>query len=104
MLTDDITNLQELVALVKRNGTTDYVGMHQQVPFRIQFHYFPKVEALVKMSGISRNLLLNQLLAVALDAFESSLDEKTKQEYLRISGSLFESLAENSRKKGDEDA
>lgn len=104
MTTDDITNLQELVALVKRNGTTDYFGMHQQVPFRIQFQHFPKVEALAKMSGISRNLLLNQLLAVALDAVESSLDEKTKEEYFKVSASLFESLAENSRKKGDEDA
>lgn len=101
---DDITNLQELVSLVKRQGISDYVGVHQQVPFRIQFHHFPKVEALTKMSGISRNLLLNQLLAVALDAVEESLDHETLDRYKRTIGSLTEDLLENARKKGDENA
>ena len=70
----DPTNLQIFVSELKKTGRSNYHGAYFQVPFRIQYHLPARVEALAKHLNGSRNKVLNDLLAIALDQVYQSLD------------------------------
>lgn len=67
------TKLQMLLAEINKTGTSDFVGVYKQVPFRIALSPYARLTALVKYMESSRNKVLNDLLEIALDQVYSNL-------------------------------
>lgn len=98
------TNLQLFVAELKKTGRSNYHGAYFQVPFRIQYHLHAKVEALSKHLNSSRNKVLNDLLAIALDQVYLSLDldEDTLHDIQLEEGRILQDLLQkDGLKSGD---
>ena len=88
------TNLDLFVAELKKTGRSSYHGAYFQVPFRIQLHLHAKVESLAKHLNSSRNKVLNDLLAIALDQVYLSLnlDEDTLHDIQVEEGRILQDL------------
>jgi hypothetical protein len=77
------SNLDVFIAEITGNGESDYIGVQHQVPFRIQGHLYAQLTSIMGIYDMrarekgrrssSRNKVLNDLLAISLDAVLSKL-------------------------------
>lgn len=97
------TSLQLLVAEVKKSATSSYHGGYIQVPFRIEFSSYTRLEALVKHTGSSRNKIMNDLLRIGLDNLYASLDDRTIKTLFDIETGITADLYQSGKiKSGDQ--
>jgi hypothetical protein len=97
------TNLQLLVAEVKKSASSSYHGGYIQVPFRIEFASYTRLEALVKHTGSSRNKIMNDLLRIGIETLAASLDDETIKTLFEIETSITADLyASGKIKSGDQ--
>lgn len=78
--------VDELVALIKKNGTTDYTGVLFPVHTRLHIDVFGLLQAITEHSGLSRNQMVNRLLRVGIDATLEALPSELAQQLLLRSG------------------
>lgn len=88
------SNLDMFVAEITGNADSDYNGVQRQVPFRIQGHLYAKLTALMGIYDMharekgrrssSRNKVLNDLLAISLDAVLSRLGTEDMQVFEQL--------------------
>ena len=78
------TNLQMLVAEVKKSASSSYHGGYIQVPFRVEFVSYTRLEALVKHTGSSRNKIMNDLLRIGIETLAASLTTKQLKLFLKL--------------------
>lgn len=77
------SNLDAFVAEITGNAESDYIGVQHQVPFRIQGHLYAQLTSVMALYEMranekgrrpsSRNKVLNDLLAISLDAVLAKL-------------------------------
>ena len=97
------TNLQMLVAEVKKSASSSYHGGYIQVPFRVEFASYTRLEALVKHTGSSRNKIMNDLLRIGIETLAASLDDETIKTLFEIETSITADLyASGKMKSGDQ--
>jgi len=82
------SNLDVFIAEITGNGESDYIGVQHQVPFRIQGHLYAQLTSIMALYEMrandkgrrpsSRNKVLNDLLAISLDAVLSKLSPEDK--------------------------
>lgn len=97
------TNLQLLVAEVKKSASSSYQGGYIQVPFRVELSSYTRLEALVKHTGSSRNKIMNDLLRIGLESLYSSLDDKTIKTIFNVESAITSDLyASGKIKSGDQ--
>ena len=68
------TQLQMLLASINKTGTSKYSGLVHQIPLRVEYPLFSRIEMLTRYSGISRNKIINDLLWVAIEEVFNNLD------------------------------
>ena len=97
------TNLQLLVAEVKKSTSSSYHGGYIQVPFRVEIASYTRLEALVKHTGSSRNKIMNDLLRIGIETLAASLDDETIKTLFEIETSITADLyASGKIKSGDQ--
>lgn len=89
----DPTRLQLLLATLKGDIESEYVGVTRQVPFRIRSDLFARLSAVHALANMKkktpRNNILNDLLEIALDQVELEADNHTASEIKRFSFDFF---------------
>lgn len=81
---DDYTRAEQklmmLMSGVQGKYETDYMGAEKAITIRTNVVNTPKVEALVELSKLSKNLVINDLLELAFHVLEENLkDEDLKR-------------------------
>jgi len=65
-VSDEIPNLlDQLVSLVARSSTENYVGMEKSITVRLPVQVAARLEALAGIAAVSRNLMATDLIAYA---------------------------------------
>jgi hypothetical protein len=82
------SNLDMFVAELTGNAESNYIGIQHQVPFRIDGHQYAKLNTLISLYDMharergrrapSRNKVLNDLLAISIDAVLAKLGDHDK--------------------------
>lgn len=84
---------QKLIALmagVQGNYQTDYMGMEKPITIRTNVINTPKVETLVELSGLSKNLVINDLLELAFHVLEENLKDEDAARFSQIESKKME--------------
>lgn len=97
------TNLQLLVAEVKKSASSSYHGGYIQVPFRVELSSYTRLEALVKHTGSSRNKIMNDLLRIGIESLASQLEDEIIATLFKIETEITADLyASGKIKSGDQ--
>lgn len=82
---DDYTRgeqkLMGLMAAVRGAYDTDYIGMEKAITVRMNCVVAPKVDAMAELSGLSKNLIINDLIELGLRVLEENLSEEDYKLY-----------------------
>jgi len=77
---DEPTKLQMLVAEITGKAESEYWGVTKQMPVRVRLDLFAKISALHEFANekkkTPRNLLLNDLLEIAVEQVMSQLSQE----------------------------
>lgn len=91
---DDFTKgeqkLMALMAGVQGNYETDYMGMEKAITIRANVINAPKIDALAELSGLSKNLIINDLLELAFYVLQDNLKEEDAQKFLELESQKME--------------
>ena len=91
---DDFTKgeqkLMALMAGVQGNYETDYMGMEKAITIRANVINAPKIDALAELSGLSKNLVINDLLELAFYVLQDNLKEEDAQKFLELESQKME--------------
>ena len=91
---DDYTRSeQKLMALmsgVQGNYQTDYMGMEKPITIRANVINAPKIDALAELSGLSKNLVINDLLELAFHVLEENLKEEDAKRFSQMESDKME--------------
>lgn len=68
--------LVDLVESISGKCSKDIVAADKACTIRLHYNTYPKVKAIVDLSGNSLNTVVNELLTVALAAVVSNMDEE----------------------------
>jgi hypothetical protein len=68
------TPLQMLIASINKTGTSKYSGLVHQIPLRVEYPLFSRIEMITRYTGISRNKIINDLLWVGIEEVLNNLD------------------------------
>lgn len=83
---DDYTkaeqNLLMLMGGLRGKYKTDYRGMEKALSVRLDVINAPMVEAYSELSGLSKNLVINQFLRMAFDVMLENLSEEDYQMFI----------------------
>lgn len=63
---EEPTLLEELVGLLSHTSTSTFSGGEKAMTIRLPIHIAARLEAMVEVAGVSRNLLARQLLEYAM--------------------------------------
>lgn len=72
------TVLEQAIALFERTGGTESVGSVHALSIRVPTIEYATIEGLARHSGVSRNKVICQLLAVALDEVWQGMSEDNR--------------------------
>jgi hypothetical protein len=89
-----------LMAAVEGNYKTDYLGMEKAITIRLNVLNAPKVEALAELSGLSKNLLINDLLTVAFGVLEENLSDNSHEKFIDAVSQKYQSWIGDYAPKG----
>ena len=81
-----------LLQKLKKSASSSYHGGYIQVPFRVEFASYTRLEALAKHTGSSRNKIMNDLLRVGIETLAASLDDETIETLFEIEASITSDL------------
>lgn len=85
---DDYTRgeqkLMMLMGAVRGTYETDYMGMEKAITIRTNVINTPKIEALSELSGLSKNLVINDLLELAFHVLEGNLKEEDAKRFSQM--------------------
>lgn len=91
---DDFTQgeqkLMMLMGAVQGNYQTDYMGMEKAITIRANVVNAPKIDALAEMSGLSKNLVINDLLELAFYVLQDNLKEEDAQRFSKLESQKME--------------
>ena len=73
-----------LMSGVQGNYQTDYMGMVKPITIRANVINAPKIDALAELSGLSKNLIINDLLELAFYVLEDNLKEEDAQKFFEL--------------------
>lgn len=101
---DDYTKgeqkLMALMAGVQGNYQTDYMGMEKAITIRANVVNTPKIDALAELSGLSKNLVINDLLELAFYVLEENLKDEDLERFKNAEGKYMRDWVEQYRSKG----
>ena len=92
--------IMALMAAVEGNYKTDYLGMEKAITIRLNVLNAPKVEALAELSGLSKNLLINDLLTVAFGVLEENLSDNSHEKFIDAVSQKYQSWIGDYAPKG----
>lgn len=102
---DDFTKgeqkLMALMAGVQGNYKTDYMGMEKPITIRANVINAPKIDALAELSGLSKNLVINDLLELAFYVLQENLKEEDAQRFSDIESKKMDEWMSQYRAKDD---
>lgn len=91
---DDFTKgeqkLMALMAGVQGNYETDYMGMEKAITIRANVINAPKIDALAELSGLSKNLVINDLLELAFYVLQDNLKEEDAERFSKLESQKME--------------
>ena len=91
---DDYTQgeqkLMALMAGVQGNYQTDYMGMEKAITIRANVINAPKIDALSELSGLSKNLVINDLLELAFYVLQDNLKEEDARRFSELESQKME--------------
>jgi len=101
---DDYTpteqKLMMLMSGVRGQYNTDYWGMEKAITVRLNCNNVPDVEALAELSGLSKNLVINDVLELGFGVLADNLSEGDKEKYFaKVREKHTEWLAEYKNKE-----
>lgn len=100
---DDFTQgEQKLMALmsgVQGNYETDYMGMEKAITIRTNAINTPKIEALAQLSGLSKNLVINDLLELAFYVLQDNLKGEDADRFSKLESLKMEDWCAQLRAK-----
>lgn len=79
------TEAQILASLIKRNGSIGMFSASVQRSHRFPLHIFTQIENMARMADVSVSTIINQLLAVGLEAVHENLSEDEIKEIRFVS-------------------
>ena len=86
------TNLDMLISLLQKTGTTETHTSVHAMSVRIPTIEYATIQALARHSGHSQNKIFCQLLAVALEEVWAGLDEKNGEAIGKIRSEILQEL------------
>lgn len=100
---DDYTRgeqkLMMLMGAVKGTYETDYMGMEKPITIRADVINAPKIDALAELSGLSKNLVINDLLELAFHVLEENLKEEDAKRFSQMESKKMEEWMSQSKLK-----
>jgi hypothetical protein len=78
----EVSNAQELAAVVAGTGSTQMSAVMKMVSYRIPVHLLAPVDAMAAKSKKSRNAMLNLLIQVGLDEVRKHFSEEVAADLL----------------------
>jgi hypothetical protein len=91
---DDFTQgeqkLMMLMGAVQGTYQTDYMGMEKAITIRANVVNAPKIDALAEMSGLSKNLVINDLLELAFYVLQDNLKEEDAERFSKLESQKME--------------
>ena len=91
---DDYTRgeqkLMMLMGAVQGTYETDYMGMEKPITIRANAIVAPKIDALAELSGLSKNLVINDLLELAFHVLEENLKEEDAKRFTQMESQKME--------------
>lgn len=101
---DDFTQgeqkLMALISGVQGNYQTDYMGIEKAITIRANAIVAPKIDALAELSGLSKNLVINDLLELAFYVLQENLKEDDAKRFSEIESMKMEEWVSQYRTKG----
>lgn len=102
---DDYTQgeqkLMALMAGVQGNYQTDYMGMEKPITIRANVINAPKIDALSELSGLSKNLVINDLLELAFYVLQDNLKDEDAERFSQLETKKMEEWMSQYRAKDD---
>lgn len=85
---DDFTQgeqkLMQLMSGVQGNYQSDDMGMEKAITIRANVINAPKIDALAELSGLSKNLVINDLLELAFYVLQENLKEEDAKRFAEL--------------------
>lgn len=101
---DDFTQgEQKLMALmsgVHGNYKTDYFGMEKAITIRANAIVAPKIDAFAELSGLSKNIVINDLLELAFYVLQENLGEEDAKKFSQIESMKLQEWISQYKAKG----
>lgn len=91
--------LMMLMGAVQGTYKTDYMGMEKPITIRTNAINTPKIEALADLSGLSKNLVINDLLELAFHVLEENLKEEDAKLFFKMESEKMEEWVSQYRLK-----
>ena len=95
---EEITSFSVLESMISKTGNTDSIGPVRSISVRIPLVDFCTVEAMSQYSGQSKNKLVVQMIAVALERLNGELPEKDLREIQAIRSKLIGQMLDEETK------
>lgn len=109
---DDYTKSEQdllmLMGGLRKNYKTDYVGVEKAISVRLDCLNAPMVEAYAELSGLSKNLVINQFLQMAFNVFLENLSDEDYKLFMEMNSQKcsewLQGLANENKAKERNDA
>lgn len=100
---DDYTRAEQklimLMGAVKGTYETDYFGMEKAITVRANVINAPKIDALAELSGLSKNIVINDLLELAFGVLQENLKDEDAQKFTELERKKMEEWMDQSKSK-----
>lgn len=82
--------LMMLMGGVRGTYNTDYFGMEKAISIRTNAINTPKIDALSELSGLSKNIVVNDLLELAFHVLQENLNEEDSKRFSEVESKKME--------------
>lgn len=87
--TESEQNLLMLMGGLRKTYKTDYAGIEKAISVRLDCVNNPNVEAYAELSGLSKNLVINQFLQLAFNVFLENLSDEDYKLFMEMNSQKF---------------